>query len=187
MSDPTAATATQIRNIEAKTGKRFAELVALVEASGLAKVGEQRSHLMQTLGLGHGDANAVVLLAKQAAAPAPTTEAGPLDTIYAGKKAALRPLHEALMARLAGFGAFEIAPKQAYLSLRRKKQFAMLGPATQTALELGLNAKGLEAASPRLKAMAAGSMCSHTVRLSSAEEIDAELLAWARAAYDGAG
>jgi hypothetical protein len=91
------------------------------------------------------------------------------------------------MARLAGLGPFEIAPKQATVSLRRKKQFALLGPATQTALELGLNAKGLAAKSPRLKAMAAGSMCSHTVRLSSAEEIDAELLAWARAAYDGAG
>jgi hypothetical protein len=187
MSDPAAATATQIRNIEAKTGKSLAELAKLIADSDLSKVGEQRSHLMQTLGLGYGDANAVAILAKQAAAPAPAADADPLAAIYSGKKAALRPLHEALMARLAAFGPFEIAPKQAYVSLRRKKQFAMLGPATQTALELGLDAKGLEAASARLKAMPAGGMCSHAVRLSSEQEIDAELLAWARAAYDGAG
>jgi hypothetical protein len=186
MSDPTAAVATQLRNIEARTGKPFAELQAMIAASGLAKVSEQRSHLMNTLGLGYGDANTVALLAKQAAAPAAPAEANPLDAIYSGKKAALRPLHEAVMASLAALGPFEIAPKQAYLSLRRKKQFATLGPATQSALELGLNAKGQLPESPRLKVVSGG-MCSHTLRLSSTEEIDAELLAWARAAYDGAG
>lgn len=184
MSDPTAALATQLRNIESRTGKRFAELQALIAASGLAKVSEQRSHLMQTLGLGYGDANTLALLARQAAAP-PAADADPLTAIYSGRKAALRPLHEALMTRIAAFGPFEIAPKQAYVSLRRRKQFAMVGPATQTALELGLNAKGLLPESPRLKVVAGG-MCSHALRLADAGEIDGELLAWARLAYEAA-
>ena len=51
MADPLAARAQQLRNIEAKTGQNFAQLCALITASGLAKVGEQRSLLMQTLGL----------------------------------------------------------------------------------------------------------------------------------------
>jgi hypothetical protein len=61
----------------------------------------------------------------------------------------------------------------------------MLGPATKDAVELGLNAKGLPA-SARLKALPPGGMCQYAVRLSSASEIDAELLAWVRTAYDAA-
>ena len=61
----------------------------------------------------------------------------------------------------------------------------MLGPATKDQVELGLNAKGLPA-SPRLKALPPGGMCQYSVRLSTAGEIDAELLAWVRTAYDAA-
>ncbi len=186
MPDPTAAAQTQLRNIEAKTGKTLAQLCTLVAASGLTKVGEQRSHLMQTLGLSYGDANALALHAGKTAAPAGPTDADPLDAIYAGNKAGLRALHDALSAAIDKVGPHEKAAKKSYVSLRRKKQFAMLGPATQTALELGLNAKQLPHAA-RLKTMPPASMCSYTVRLTLVDEIDAELLGWVRTAYQSAG
>ena len=187
MTDPTAATATQLRNIEAKTGKSFAQLCALIAASGLAKVGEQRKMLMEQLGLGYGDANALALLAKSAAQPsAAPSGADPLDAIYTGAKAHLRPLHERLAAEIDKLGTHEKAPKKAYISLRRKKQFAMLGPATQTQIELGVNAKSLPTGT-RLKALAPGGMCQYAVRIADAKEIDAELLGWVRAAFDAAG
>ena len=184
MADPKAALATQLRNIETKTGKSFAQLCQLIAKSGLSKVSEQRVMLMQTLGLGYGDANSLALRAKAAAAPEATSE-DPLDAIYSGTKAGLRALHEQLMAAIDKLGAFEIAPKKSYLSLRRKKQFAMLGPATKDALELGLNAKDLPPA-PRLKAMPPGSMCAYAVRICAAVEIDTELMRWVRAAYNAA-
>jgi hypothetical protein len=90
------------------------------------------------------------------------------------------------MAAIGQFGAFEIAPKKGYLSLRRKKQFAMLGPATKDRVELGLNAKGLPP-HPRLKAMPPGGMCQYTVRLGAADEVDEALAGWLRAAYEAAG
>ena len=184
MADPQAAIATQLRNIEAKTGKSLAQLRAMIAQSGLAKHGEVRTMLIERLGLGYGDANTLAHAAKAEAAPA---EAGDLlDAIYTGNKAALRPIHESVMARIERLGAFEIAPKKGYVSLRRKKQFAMLGPATQTQVELGLNAKGLPA-DARLKAMPAGGMCQYTVRLSTPAEVDASLVMWLRAAYDTAG
>lgn len=187
MADPAAALATQMRNIETRTGKNLDQLRRLIADSGLVKHGEIRSMLMATLELGYGDANTVAHLAREAPAPATTTiDADPLDAIYSGAKAHLRPLHEQLMAALAAFGPFEIAPKKSYLSLRRKKQFAMLGPATKDLVELGLNARELPPHA-RLKAMPAGGMCQYTVRLGSASEIDGQLLGWARAAYDAAG
>lgn len=185
MADPQSAAATQLRNVEAKTGKTFAQLCKLIQDSGLEKVGEQRKMLMEQLGLGYGDANMLALRAKEAASAAPA-EADPLDAIYSGPKAALRPLHDRLSAAIDKIGAHEKAPKKSNVSFRRKKQFALIGPATKDLVELGLNAKDLPA-SPRLKVMPPGGMCQYTVRLANAAEIDAELLGWIRAAYAAAG
>ncbi|MEO8123912.1 MAG: DUF5655 domain-containing protein [Burkholderiales bacterium] len=185
MADPKAAVANQLRNIETKTGKSFAQLCRLVADSGLTKVGEQRSMLMEALGLGYGDANTLALQAKAALVATPAA-VDPLDAIYGGAKAPLRALHEQLSAQIDKLGDHEKAPKKTYISLRRKKQFAMLGPATKDQIELGLNAKGLRA-SARLKTLPTGGMCQYTVRLSDAGEIDAELMAWVRAAFDAAG
>lgn len=186
MADPQAALATQVRNIETKTGKSLAELKRLLDASGASKHGEKRSWLMEHLGLGHGDANTVVHLAAQADAPPAAAGADPLDEIYAGPKAGLRPLHDRVIAAIDAFGAYEATPKKAYVSLRRNKQFAMVGPATRDQIEIGLNAKALPAHA-RLKAQAPGGMCQYKVRIASAADVDADLVGWLRTAYDGAG
>ena len=173
------------------------ELAAIVRASGLSKHGELRSLLMRDLGLGHGDANALVHailksdgeraagLGRPAEAGSATTD-DVLDGIYTGGKAALRPIHDRLMAAIDGFGPFEIAPKKGYVSLRRKKQFAMIGPATNSRVELGLNMKGVEPGE-RLQAMPAGGMCNYMVRLTDPSQVDDEVIAWARQAYQATG
>lgn len=201
MADPQAATLTQLRNIQGKTGRTIAELHAAITATGLAKHGERRSWLIEQFKLGYGDANAVVTvmgkipagLEGQPGAPAAAgaaTDAAPaedpLDAIYTGAKAHLRPLHEKVMRAIGAFGPFEVAPKKSYVSLRRKKQFAMLGPATKEQIEIGLNARGLPE-HPRLKVLPPGSMCPYAVRLAQAGEVDAMLLGWLRSAYDAAG
>ena len=81
-------------------------------------------------------------------------------------------------------GEFEVAPKKGYISLRRKKQFAMIGPATNTRLEVGLNIKGLPA-TERLIEQPAGSMCNYKVKLTEVEQVDQELIDWIKRAYEG--
>lgn len=189
MASPEQALATQLQNIQAKTGKSLQDLYTMVAGSGMAKVSQQRQWLMQTTGLGYGDANTIVLLAKkalEAPAAAATQADDALAAIYSGNKAGLRELHDRVMAGISGFGAFEAAPKKGYVSLRRKKQFAMIGPATQSALEIGLNAKTL-LRHPRLKVMPAASMCRATTRIDAAAQIDAALLGWLKTSYDEAG
>jgi Domain of unknown function (DUF5655)/Domain of unknown function (DUF4287) len=193
MADPQAAVLTQLRNIQAKTGKSVAALHAELERTGLTKVGEKRGWLMETYQLGYGDANAVALMvgkipaglegAPAATAPPP---GDPLDALYVGPKAHLRAVHEAVMKAVRGFGEFEESPKKTYVSLRRKKQFAMLGPATKEQVEIGLNAKELPA-HERLRVQPPGSMCAVTTRIGSAREVDAALVSWLKKAYDAAG
>ena len=185
------ALATQLANIEKRTGKSLDALATIVRNSGLTKHGEIRAMLQRDLGLGHGDANTLVHVVLksdgQSAAEAAGKSAGDvLDEIYAGPKAALRPIHDRLMTAVESFGPFEIAPKKGYVSLRRKKQFAMIGPATKTQVEVGLNMKDVPA-TVRLVALPPGGMCQYKVRVSDAAEVDDELIGWARLAFDHAG
>jgi len=189
MADMDKALQTQLANIEKKTGKTLDELYAWLGSTGLEKHGQLRDAAKGDLGLGHGDANTLVTLFRRstgaATAPAASADAA-LETIYTGPKAELRPIHDRVMEAIAGFGPFEIAPKKAYLSLRRKKQFAMVGPATKTEVEIGLNAKELPAGG-RLVALKPGGMCQYKVRVNKPEGVDDELVGWIRSAYEAAG
>ena len=191
MSDIEKATQTQINNIQSKTGKTLEELNAIIQGSGISKHGEIRAMLQKDLGLGYGDANTLVHYLRQSDGASAAQAKGAstddvLDEIYSGARASLRPIHTALMAEIDGFGSFEIVPKKGYVSLRRKKQFAMIGPATKTQVEVGLNMKGLPG-TDRLVEQAPGGMCQYKVRVSDAAEVDEELLGWLRQAYEGAG
>ena len=186
MADVEKAVATQLANIEKRTGKSLDHLIQLVFASGLTKHGEMVSLLKSELQLGHGDANAIVNFAKAKDKPQPAADANPLDSLYIGPKLALRGIHEALLDAMQAFGAFETAPKLKYISYRRKKQFAMIGPASNTKVEVGLNIKELPE-SARLEKLPPGQMCNFRVRLTSQNEIDASLVGWIKAAFDAAG
>lgn len=194
MADPDVARQNQLRNIQTRTGKTIIELHETLAASGLTKLGQQRTLLMEQFSLGYGDANMVALFfGKPLPAldgPATVTPQGtasdPLVEIYSGAKVKLLPLHGAVLDMVRVIGAFEASPKKSYISLRRRKQFAMVGPATKDLIEIGLNAKALSPAA-RLKVMPAGGMCQYTVRIGAVAEIDQELQGWLRVAFDQAG
>ncbi len=180
---------TQLTNIQKKTGMSLKELETFIKKSGLSKHGEMRDMLKAKLGLGHGDANTlvhVVLQSDGARAAEGKSADVVLDEIYSGAKAGFRPIHEKLIKSIGGFGEFEIAPKKGYVSLRRKKQFAMIGPKTNTRFEVGINAKDFKK-NKRLLEQPKGSMCNYIVALTDPKEVDAELIAWIRSAYEGAG
>jgi hypothetical protein len=191
MSKLDQARETQLRNIQAKTGKTLAQLRTELKRSSLAKHGELRSFAMESFGLGYGDANTLVHVAMALDGPGAAQSASlsrddVLAGIYAGKKATLRPIHDRLMASIVKFGDFEVAPKKGYVSLRRRKQFAMIGPGSATRVDVGLNMKGVPP-TERLLAEKPGGMCQYKVRVSRADEVDTELVGWLRLAYDAAG
>lgn len=71
--DMDKALATQLANIEKRTGKTVAQLTQIVRSSQLARHGELVAMLKQDLGMGHGDANTLIHYVKRAdgAAPGP--------------------------------------------------------------------------------------------------------------------
>ena len=77
--------------------------------------------------------------------------------------------------------------RQTYISLTRAgRKFAIVDPATANRLDVGIKLKGVEPAGRLTAAGSWNSMVTHRVRVGTSDEIDAELLAWLRQAYDAA-
>ncbi|TFG71288.1 MAG: DUF4287 domain-containing protein, partial [Flavobacteriales bacterium] len=80
-----------------------------------------------------------------------------------------------------------ITPKKGSVSLIRKKQFALIKPATKSRIDLGLKLTGKPLTARLQNSGPFGTMCTHRVQLTSTEEIDGELINWLTEAYDKAG
>ena len=120
-------------------------------------------------------------------APSPTSEVDPIDALYSGAKAGLRPIHDALTAAIKKFGGdVEFSPKKAYVSVRRSKQFALIQPSTSSRVDLGLILKKIPASGRLEDSGSFNAMCTHRVRLATPADVDSELIAWLRQAYDTA-
>jgi len=177
----------QIRNLEEKTGKKMETWIGIARSCGHEKHGEILNHLKTVYGLGHGYANLVVHHAKQSHAGAASNETDWIEEQYKGKEM-LREWFDKIMKGVNALGSdVEVAPKKAYVSLRRKKQFAIIQPSTKTRLDVGLNMKGVEPSGPLELAGSWNSMCTHRVKLENPSTIGEPLFAWIRQAYEQAG
>ena len=184
---PEEGMASLIQNLEAKTGKSIDAWVATARASGLGKHGQVVAFLKKEHGLTHGYANQVAMraIAAENAPAAGSTDL--VDAQYAGAKAGLRPVYDKLVSAVCGFGAdVEVAPKKAYVSLRRSKQFGLIQPSTATRVDVGLVLKGVPANSRLEPSGSFNAMVTHRVKVSGAGEVDPELIGWLHKAYQEA-
>ena len=149
--------------------------------------------LKSQYGMSHGSAHRVALKAREAdtASLVEAVEASgqdPAAVLYSGKKAGLKPLHDALIAVITAFGDdIELAPKKGYVSLRRKKQFAMIQPTTATRIDIGLILKDVPTTERLESAASFNALFTHRVRVNTINDVDAQVVAWLKQAYDLAG
>ena len=183
----------QIRNIEEKYGKTLGEWLAIIKNSGKTKHTEIIAMLKSEFGMSHGSANRIALKARGADSAsivdaAKSSGTDPIEAIYSSKKAGLKPIHDAIMAKVEALGTgIEIAPKNGYVSLRHKKQFAMIQPTTAARIDVGLILKDVPV-TQRLEAGAGfNAMFSHRVRVNSLSDVDDQLASWLKLAFDLAG
>lgn len=178
---------TMIQNLKEKTGKSLEEWVKIAKVSKLEKHGEIVKFLKTEHELGHGYANLVAHTLKGQSEEGKAAADDPVAAQYAGEKAGLKPIYDALIKAIGKFGSdVEISPKKTYVSLRRNKQFALIQPTTKARVDVGINLKGVP---PAGKLEASGSfnaMVSHRVRVESAKDVDKELITWLQQAYEQA-
>ena len=171
---------TMIANIPDKTGKPLSEWIALISKSGHEKHGEILKFLKQEHGVSHGFANLIAAKSRETG-----EEVDLVAAQYSGAKEGLKPLYDEILKYAQSLGSdVEVAPKKASVSLRRKKQFALITPATKTRIDLGLALKGED---PNGRLEGYNAMCSHRIRLEDADDFDAEAKAWMKEAYSRAG
>ncbi|HEV3231405.1 MAG TPA: DUF5655 domain-containing protein [Candidatus Dormibacteraeota bacterium] len=186
MTTPEEGIQAQVRNIEARYGRPLDAWFEVIRASGLTRHSEVVAMLKADHGMAHGAAHRVSLLEREeGTAPAPAGD--PADLLYQGGKAPLRPIHDRLWEVVDALGDdVEVAPKKGYLSLRRKRQFAMIQPAAAH-VDLGLILRGAQPSGRLEPSGSVNALFTHRVRIRAVQEVDAELSAWLQQAYAEAG
>ncbi len=129
-----------MEKLPATTGKTFAEWVVVAKASGIPKHKALTAWIKSEHGLNHNQAQWIAW---------GVTDPGRVDQyerpadlvsdLYSGKKAALRPIYDALVA--AGLDTGEDAAIEVcktYTSVRNRAQFAIVNPRTNSLVDLEL-------------------------------------------------
>ncbi|WP_424002621.1 DUF4287 domain-containing protein [Maribacter sp. IgM3_T14_3] len=173
---------TMIDNMPEKTGKSLNEWKSVLKTKSFTKHSEGVNFLKKEHGVTHGFANTIVTLSKE-------EDNDPAELVaqqYKGKES-LIPIYVALLKVVKTFGDdITITPKKTTVSIIRKTQFALIKPATKTRVDLGLKIKD-KPTTDRLESSGPfGSMCTHRVQLTEANQVDDELIDWLKEAYEKA-
>lgn len=184
-SDP--YTQTMIKNMPEKTGKSLEEWYELIKNNNLSTHSEIMALIKDDHGITHGFANTISLLFRQKAAGGPPSDEALITAQYE-KKPQHKPIYDRLVSEATKFGKdVEVAPKKAYVSFRRRNQFAIIQPSTKTRMDLGLNLdKSLPSSGRLIKGDKWSGMCSHHIEIHTLDEITPEVIDWFRKAYDKA-
>lgn len=173
-------------NLVQKTGKSMDEWIKIIDAQPLTRTSDKVHYLKKEFGLGTGYAGLIIYESKASQDREAFAPAELLRKQYVGKET-LKPIYDKLIDLVQTFGTdVEIAPRNSYVSIRRKVQFAMFQPATKVRFDIMLKLRGQES-SGVLEALPKPSLCTHRIKLGAVEEITEEVLAWLRKAYEQAG
>ena len=172
----------QLANIEKNYGHSIGALTEVIGKGGLTKHSEVVAMLKERYGMAHGAAHRVSLTARDHLA---SQNAASPTSVATG----LEPLYDKLLSIAVALGPdVEQAQKKGYVSLRRRKQFAMLQPGARW-VNVGLVLPAVKPAARLESAAKWNALFSHRhrVRVHATSEVDAELRSWLLAAYRAAG
>lgn len=184
-----------VASLKEKTGRSLDEWLRLIKKDGPVDEKARREWLKAEHGLG---TNSAWWLAERAGGGA-TEDDDPdaylaaaaryVEAMYAGKRAALRPIHDRLLTLGRKLGKdVRVCPCQTIVPLYREHVFAQVKPATNTRVDLGLALAKHKGKFPGriidTGGLAKKDRITHRIALSAVEEIDAEVERWLRVAYE---
>src|SRR5262249_20146606 len=175
------------------TGRTLDEWIRLVEEEGPPSEKERRNWLKENHRLG---TNAAWWIAERAAGRG--LEDGDPDTylkaaegyvaaMFAGKKAGLKPLYDALLKLGMALGDdVKICPCKTIVPLYRRHVFAEIKPSTNTRIDLGLALKDNPTPERLVDTggLAKKDRITHRIAITAPADIDAEVKRWLKFAYD---
>jgi predicted transport protein len=176
-----------VSKIEAETGKTLDYFVKAVREAKLEKHQQILNFFKDEHGFSYGYANTMAHAVRDVIEGV-KSEDTLVEEQYAGSKTDLKPIYDAVIKAVQKFGNdVDIAPKKTYVSLRRKKQFAIVQPSTKTRMDIGLIIKGKDSTERLEEGSKWNAMCTHRVRVAEKGEINPELVGWLKEAYEKAG
>jgi hypothetical protein len=176
-----------------KTGRTLEEWVRLVEDQGPPSEEERRDWLKAQHGLGTNTAWWIVDRAAgrglEDSDPDLYLKAaeGYVAAMFAGKRAALRPIYDELLQLGVALGAdVKICPCKTIVPLYRRHVFAQIKPATHTRIDLGLALKDTPTPDRLIDTggLAKKDRITHQIAITAPADLDAEVRYWLKFAYD---
>jgi predicted transport protein len=174
------------QSLAARTGRSLEQWLDLVRSSGLDPLDQNavRGWLKREHGVPQNSQWAIADAAARAAGWVPPTVAEYVDRQYAGAKAALRPVYDALAAAITELGDdVTVEGRGTYIPFVRGRQFAAIAAAARDRVDLGLRFSD-PPASARLRPGGGPGQATHTVSLRSAQDVDDEVRHLLTAAYE---
>jgi hypothetical protein len=183
-----------ITELKEKTGRSLDEWIEHIDAEGPPTEKERRVWLKDTYGLG---TNSAWWLAERSANKGGTWDDDPeaylkqaeiyVKEMYAGKKAGLKPIYDALLELGLGLAKdVKACPCKTIVPLYRNHVFAQIKPTTNTRIDFGFALKDTKAKGRLIDTggFAKKDRITHRIPLESLEDIDAEVKRWLKTAYD---
>jgi hypothetical protein len=182
-----------IAELPEKTGRTLEGWIALVKQSGPPTEKERRDWLRKEHGFGTNSAWWIAERAEGKGGEDDDPETylraaeGYVEAMFAGSKAGLRPIYDALLNLGLGVGKdVKACPCKTIVPLYRYHVFAQLKPATRTRIDFGF-ALGDMTAIGRLidtGGFAKKDRITHRIPIATLADIDAEVKRWLKTAYD---
>lgn len=181
-----------IAGMPEKTGRSLEEWVELVGKEGPPTEKERTAWLKATHGLGTNYAGFIAQTSvgkgEEITVEGYLQQAGQyVENLFAGPKAGLRPIYEALLAAGLKLGKdVRVCPCRTFVPLYRNHVFAQIKPATRTRIDLGLALKDTK--TPKRLVDTGGfakkDRITRRIEIASLDDIDDEVRRWMKAAYD---
>lgn len=174
-----------VAQLKEKTGRTLEEWIKLVKKSGLPDLKTQAAWLKAEHGLG---TNYAQWIAEHASGTDMTYKPDELvEAMFAGPKAGLRPIYDALLKLGFGLGKdVTVTPCATIVPIRRHHVIAQIKPTTQTRIDLGFALKDTKATGRLIDTggRAKGDRITHRIPITSLDDIDAEVKRWLKTAYE---
>ena len=187
-----------VAELPEKTGKSLEQWAKLLKKQKIEGVTKQRDWLKEEHGLG---TNAAWWVAEYAEGK-PTWDADPetylrsaelyVEEMYAGPKAALKPIFDELVVLGRSLGAdVKVCPCKTIVPFYRNRVFAEIKPSTRTRVDFSVALDKGQASTGKLlrneKKIANNDRLTHGFALASTADITGEVIHWLKLAYDRDG